>query len=222
MKTSHYYLCTAAAAAPERWREAFPTGRAMDAGAYLRHPPADGSDSIVWLNADDGHWQHHLRRLRTARPGERVVVLSSQPDDRQALQALEAGASGYAHTYAVPGLLHEVSLVVEHGGLWVGPALLHRLLGSARDALAPDAVQAAAKAGALSVREQDVAHAVAAGHSNKEVALMLGITERTVKAHLSAAFEKLGVRDRLQLALHLTTPPAAAEVPERRVASARG
>jgi len=53
----------------------------------------------------------------------------------------------------------------------------------------------------LTVREIEVARAVARGDSNKEIARHLGITERTVKAHLSTLFEKLGVRDRLQLAL---------------------
>ncbi|UUA74872.1 helix-turn-helix transcriptional regulator [Cellvibrio sp. QJXJ] len=53
----------------------------------------------------------------------------------------------------------------------------------------------------LTGRERAVAELVAAGKTNKEVARELDITERTVKAHLGASFEKLGVRDRLQLAL---------------------
>ena len=59
----------------------------------------------------------------------------------------------------------------------------------------------------LSAREKDVARAVAAGKSNKEVAKELDITERTVKAHLSAVFEKLHVRDRLQLVLVFSGRP---------------
>jgi DNA-binding NarL/FixJ family response regulator len=53
------------------------------------------------------------------------------------------------------------------------------------------------------MREAQVARAVAVGRSNKEVADLLFISERTVKAHLSAVFEKIGVRDRLQLVLRL-------------------
>ena len=56
---------------------------------------------------------------------------------------------------------------------------------------------------ALSDRETQVARLVSAGASNKEIAENLLITERTVKAHLSAVFEKLGVRDRLQLSLRV-------------------
>jgi DNA-binding NarL/FixJ family response regulator len=53
----------------------------------------------------------------------------------------------------------------------------------------------------LTRREQEVARAVANGSSNKEVARQLGITERTVKAHIGAVFQKLNARDRLHLAL---------------------
>ena len=62
---------------------------------------------------------------------------------------------------------------------------------------------------ALTAREQQVALAVAGGASNKEVARTLNITERTIKAHVSAIFQKLGARDRLHLSLimngHMTT-----------------
>ena len=53
----------------------------------------------------------------------------------------------------------------------------------------------------LTAREQQVARAVAGGASNKEVARTLNITERTIKAHVSAIFLKLGARDRLHLSL---------------------
>ena len=55
----------------------------------------------------------------------------------------------------------------------------------------------------LTVRERDVARYVALGHSNQSIADSLGITERTVRAHISAIFEKLGVTDRLMLALRV-------------------
>ncbi|MBL8432557.1 MAG: helix-turn-helix transcriptional regulator, partial [Dechloromonas sp.] len=55
----------------------------------------------------------------------------------------------------------------------------------------------------LSGRETQVARLVASGASNKEIADQLAITERTVKAHLTVIFEKLGVRDRLQLSLRI-------------------
>jgi DNA-binding NarL/FixJ family response regulator len=136
------------------------------------------------------------------------------------LNALNAGVRGYTHAYGVPALLQEVALVVEHGGLWVGPDLLQRLVGSTQAALAPRTATAPNPTAAitnawslLSAREAQVAHAVAAGRSNKEVASLLFISERTVKAHLGAVFEKLGVRDRLQLVLRLSTSPDPRSAP---------
>ena len=126
---------------------------------------------------------------------------------------MNEGVRGYTHAFAVPALLQEVALVVEHGGLWVGPELLQRLVTATNTALhqrkdpASQAKQAVGNASALSVlsaREAEVARAVAAGHSNKEVADLLNISERTVKAHLGSSFEKLDVRDRLQLTLLLS------------------
>ena len=91
--------------------------------------------------------------------------------------------------------------MVGHGGLWMPPGLLQRLLAlSLRTTPAPS-TQPAAALEELTAREREVAAQVALGASNSEIADTLGITGRTVKAHLTAIFAKLGVRDRVQLAL---------------------
>jgi DNA-binding NarL/FixJ family response regulator len=120
------------------------------------------------------------------------------PEDEQGLAALSAGASGYCSALTLPAVLRQVAGVVEHGGLWVGPQLMRRLM----QGLAVRNIEAAEPAlDMLSQRERQVAEAAARGSTNKEIARVMGITERTVKAHLSAAYEKLGVRDRMQLSL---------------------
>jgi DNA-binding NarL/FixJ family response regulator len=95
--------------------------------------------------------------------------------------------------------------VVAEGGLWIGESLMERLLvGIAR--LPEAAVAPPQKNGwhdKLTERELEVARAIAAGASNKEVARQLGITERTVKAHVGVIFAKLEVPDRLHLALRI-------------------
>lgn len=178
-----------------RWSEAFPDAMVVSAAAHT----AVDADDVVWLSAELPDWRARIGDLvETA--GCQVVVLSLQPDQGEALAALELGARGYVHALATPALLREIETVVTHGGLWVGAELMTRLLGALRPRL-PAPRDAALDA--LSPREVEVAQAVAAGLSNKEVARQLGVTERTVKAHLGAAFEKLGVRDRLQLALRI-------------------
>ncbi|MEN9316886.1 MAG: hypothetical protein RIS35_3279 [Pseudomonadota bacterium] len=206
MSTQHFLVSEHSAAGagspPARWREAFPDGRCW---RWEERPIRLGMGDIVWLDVRAPEWRSRVADLASSRPGCAVVVLSGVPDDDEGLAALQAGARGYCHILAVPESMREVAQVVEHGGLWVGAALVQRLVAATRLAL-----QRTAAGGSppldlsmLSFREAEVARAVAGGKSNKEVARDLSITERTVKAHLGNVFEKLGVRDRVQLALRL-------------------
>ena len=202
---------------PARWQEAFPKGETIDLQQLLRRPHSVAGTQrlLLWLATADRQWVERLRHVLSVVPSMRVVVLSPTPDDGEALRAVAAGARGYAHTHAVPPLLQELALVVEHGGYWLGPGPM-RLLGQ-QEARADAALARAELAdsgwGNLSAREADVALAVHDGRSNKEIARLLGISERTVKAHLGAAFEKLGVRGRLQLALRLSNPAVGRVTP---------
>jgi len=219
MKTQHFFLCSPSVPAPDRWRQAFADGQALEAQTLLeRLPSFSAVQSMIWLSVADSQWIDHLKKILQDQPAARVVLLSGAPEPDEGLRAIDAGARAYTHAYAVPALLQEVATVVEHGGLWVGPDLLHRLVGSTHAALAklpPSATASNATATSaannpwtlLSAREAQVARAVSAGRSNKEVADLMFISERTVKAHLGAVFEKLGVRDRLQLVLRLATHP---------------
>jgi len=228
MSTQHFFLSTKASVLPERLHEAFADIQPLDADALLaRVAELPAASCLVWLSNSDADWQQALRQILQAKPDARVVVLSGVPEPNEGMLALNDGARGYTHAYGVPALLQEVALVIEHGGLWVGPDLLRRLVSSTNAALA--AQQAVSKAQAtqadpapaaeanawtlLSAREVEVARAVSAGRSNREVAAKMFISERTVKAHLGAIFEKLGVRDRLQLVLRLSASPEPASTP---------
>ncbi len=166
------------------------------------------SNGIVWVSTTLPDWDDGVAVLFAA--GARVIVLSTNPDPMEAARALDRGARGYAHAMAAPELLQQITGVVEAGGLWVGPHLMRRLIGTASRLASAGRVPAEDRElllAALSNREREVAIAVAGGMANKEVARALGITERTVKAHLAAIFEKLEVRDRLHLALKLASAP---------------
>jgi len=186
----------------ERWQGAFPY--ACRAG----HPGSIRIDSsasaIVWLHVpeDSTAAVKLLTAIRDRLPSAVVVALSNTPRDDQALELLSMGASGYCHAFAAAPTLQQVATVVASKGLWVGPGILDRLVRAAQAALNP-VTQVETALDALSAREHEVASAVVRGLKNKEIARELSITERTVKAHLSAVFAKLGARDRLQLVLKM-------------------
>lgn len=135
--------------------------------------------------------------------GQLALVLSTRPNDEQGHHALKQGASGYAHALTAPDELDRILQTIAHGGIWTGRSLLQRLLADVSQRLPTldEQAQDAPWATGLTPREQAVARLAALGRSNADIAQALDITERTVRAHLSATFEKLDVADRLQLAL---------------------
>lgn len=202
----HYFLASGerpdTALPPERWMVAFPQGQWSPWTSLSRAvKPAD----VVWVSVLVPDWKARVAELRTLQPACQVVVMSPVLEDEEGLTAINIGARGYCHLLASPDLLREVAQLVAHGGLWIGPELVQRLVAATRNLLdrSPNAPLPDTDLSVLSERELQVARAVADGKSNREVAEQLFISERTVKAHLGAAFEKLGVRDRVQLVLHL-------------------
>lgn len=179
---------------PMRWLVAFPQAQILP--AIPENIPAD---SIIWL--------HNMLPDRKFPAGIRFVVMHNEPSDEKGLEALAHGASGYCNTHAAPELLQTIGSVIRSNGLWVGESLLNRLVGgiSLRSPMAGRHEQHPALQG-LSERERAVALCVARGESNKDIVRNLNMAERTIKSHLTSVFEKLGVRDRLQLAVLLNTP----------------
>tara|TARA_R110001583_G_scaffold132142_1_gene284018 strand:- start:770 stop:1390 length:621 start_codon:yes stop_codon:yes gene_type:complete len=202
--TKHFFLSPDRQLLP-RWQEAFPEAVAV---AIVPADLIHDDSSILWVSTRVPDWRQQLAQQR-GDAGIRSVVISGAPDQAEGLQALESGARGYCHAYATPAMLREVAVVVLHGGLWVGPELMARAIrATSAGGIATDLSSEHALAG-LTEREREVALAVARGLTNKEVAAALAITERTVKAHLSAIFEKLAVRDRMQLALRMSSHAGA-------------
>lgn len=131
-------------------------------------------------------------RIRAADPDARIVVLTSFSDRERILDALDAGAIGYLLKDAEPQDLLKGVHAAARGDWPLDPRAARLLLDNGRDR---------ARGPKLSDREQEVLGLVAEGLPNKLIARRLGITERTVKAHLTRIFEQLGVTDRTQAAL---------------------
>jgi two-component system nitrate/nitrite response regulator NarL len=195
----------------ERWRQAFPEARAVSKVAQVSELDRPESGSI-WLDLSGIPNDSRADSAAAAASfGWPVVTMVGVPDETEAFSLLKLGVQGYCHVKAAAEQLREIALVVEHGGLWMPPDLMQRFLALSTRAIPAHAPEAH-HLNNLTSRELMVAGQVAHGASNREIAEALEITERTVKAHLSAIFEKLGVRDRVQLALRMNNIPTYSTV----------
>ncbi len=159
---------------------------------------------VIWLHAPalSQDWvKSQILALLQLNQNHRLVVLADIPSQQEAFRVMSVGAAGYCHAYSAPDMLKEVREVVLHGGIWLGQDLLQQLIAVSTNLVSASSPQIESMLNQLTQREREVAQAVAKGLSNKEIARVLDITERTVKAHISACFERLGIKDRLQLAL---------------------
>ena len=195
----------------ERWKQAFPRARAAVEVSEIGEATS-GPRGIVWLDiAALAPIERSAEVQAAAAFGWPVVVMAATPGESEAFQLLNQGAVGYCHVKAAPEQLREVALVVEHGGFWMPPELMQRFLALSTRVV-PTEAPVEPELNELTSRELMVAEQVAHGATNREIAEALDITERTVKAHLSAIFEKLGVRDRVQLALAMNNIPTYSTV----------
>jgi DNA-binding NarL/FixJ family response regulator len=136
--------------------------------------------------------------------GPRVVVLTTFDLDEYALEAIEAGASGFLLKDAPPEELLAAIRTVHRGDAVIAPSTTRRLLDHMaptlrRDQAADDRRQReTAAVDSLTPREREVLGLMARGDSNQEIAAGLFLSEATVKTHVGRVLAKLGARDRVQ------------------------
>ena len=136
-----------------------------------------------------------LAALRGQHPGVAVLVVSAHDEPRVIRRALDHGAAGFIPKSASPAEIGEAIRCVLGCGTWVPPVLAESVA-----ALPPDPADGdlAARLARLTEQQYRVLALLAEGLLNKQIADRLAIQERTVKAHVTAIFEKLGVRNRTQ------------------------
>jgi DNA-binding NarL/FixJ family response regulator len=127
--------------------------------------------------------------------GPPVLVLTTFDDDDALWGAIEAGAAGFVLKDATAEELISATRTVAAGGSWMDPAVTSRVLEAYRGTVVPR-VREGARATELTERELEVLRQMATGASNGEIARQLMVSEATVKTHVGAVFQKLGVRDR--------------------------
>ena len=131
-----------------------------------------------------------------------VVIFSAMPTYEEGSKWLAWGIKAYGNVHMAPIHLHEIYHSVSEGNIWLYPEFIQTMIRtfSTQKTMSPASHPLLKR---LTQKEQEVALLLKKGLSNKEIALHVGITERTVKAHLSSIFEKTGAKDRLALALIL-------------------
>jgi DNA-binding NarL/FixJ family response regulator len=129
--------------------------------------------------------------LRTRSPETRVLILSMHDNTEYVMESLRAGAHGYLLKDSAAMELRGAIRAVQRGESFFSPAIAGRLSAVVRGDPAESAARSLAQ---LTARERQVLVGVAQGHTNREIALQLGISHRTVESHRENLMKKLGVR----------------------------
>ena len=137
-----------------------------------------------------------IRQIRAAGAVGKVIVLTSFADDQKVFAAVRAGAAGYLLKDVSPRELAEAIRTVNRGQALLNATVAAKLMQE----FAHESRPAASRS--LTDREMDVLRLIARGRSNKEIALDLGVAEKTVKTHVSNILGKLQLADRTQAALY--------------------
>lgn len=147
----------------------------------LRMPGIDGLEAIEQILA---RW-----------PEMAIVILTTYNEDELMIRGLKAGARGFLLKDTGRETLYHTIRAAARGETLLQPEVMRRVLEHTGRAAQPQATDSPEQA-LLTERELEVLAAVARGDRNKEIAIQLGVTERTVKAHLTNVYNKLGVDSR--------------------------
>jgi DNA-binding NarL/FixJ family response regulator len=161
---------------------------------------------VILMDIRMGDWDGvtATRRVRNSVPSARVIVLTNYDEDELVFSAIRAGASGYLLKEVTGSQLTNAIRTVADGFSLVYPSVAKRVLdefGRLRAAEPPAGDDEGYRD--LTAREREVLQLVSSGHPNKEIGGALGISERTVKTHISNIFSKLELTDRTQAALYV-------------------
>jgi len=140
------------------------------------------------------------RRILAEHPSAHVVVLTTFADDQRVRDAIQAGATGYLLKDVLKGDLLRALREAAAGRPSLHPEVQQHLMQAV--AAGTPASQTKPPHASLSEREFGILRLIAEGHSNKEIAAVLYLTEGTIKGYVSTIFDKLGVADRTQAALY--------------------
>lgn len=149
---------------------------------------------------------NEISTIKEIQPHLHIVIMTKTTDTREEISAIIFGAKAYCSYDLDVTLLPKVVKTILSNELWVDRKFISRLLAAIEDITKPKHAEAQKldkDIAAMTPRENEIASLVATGASNRTIAEQLSISERTVKAHLGVIFRKMGINDRLQLALYM-------------------
>jgi len=141
-----------------------------------------------------------MRAIMSGSPTVKIILLTSTITTQQIIQALQIGARGIVLKDALTDHLTTAIRAVAGGDYWIGGKRVVNLVGALHE-LMQKAQVPERKTYGLTPRELEVVGAIVEGCSNRDIAKQFGLSEETVKRHLSNIFDKTGVSTRLELAL---------------------
>jgi len=189
----HQLVRTGLARLVEGWPNMTVLGTAADGAEAVRLATLRRPDVVLMdISMPNMGGVEATRRIAAALPSVQVVILTSFDDRSTVGEALDAGAIGYLLKDSDPATLRAGIESAAGGGSPLNPRVARTMLAARRE-LRPEP--------SLTDREREVLELLRRGLANKEIATSLGITVKTVKAHLTSLFQKVGVLDRTQAAL---------------------
>jgi two-component system nitrate/nitrite response regulator NarL len=141
-----------------------------------------------------------MRAIMSGSPTVKILLLTSTISTQQIIEALHIGARGIVLKGSLTGELQTAILTVAGGDYWIGGKRVANLVTALHELMQQDGGRARKSYG-LTPRELEVVGSIVEGCTNRDIAKNFGLSEETVKRHLSNIFDKTGVSTRLELAL---------------------
>lgn len=156
-------------------------------------------DSLLILHIDsyDGDAIELVKLLLKDSKNLKILVLINNVNFLQGTALFQAGVRGYGNAYMHGALLHQAIDVIKSENIWIYPELAQHLIKNLTKSKNKTGLDLLSKA------EKECAVLAASGSSNKEISQLLDRQEITVKKHLSSAYKKLGLKNRIELALYV-------------------
>jgi DNA-binding NarL/FixJ family response regulator len=137
-------------------------------------------------------------RIKNRWPDIKILALTTFDDDELILDAIDNGASGYLLKDTPREQLASAIRALHQGNMYLGPTIAPKVISRLQKAPTKTDTKALSR---MTPRELEIMSCIGQGHSNKEIAIKLNITEGTVKNHVSKVLTAIGARDRTQAAL---------------------